>query len=82
MRPEQTVMEMAEEILSRQARALAQQTGEPLLEALEAVVETLAGHQLEELSDGPHQLEEVRYWQANLLFKRVSEQAGHSVHPV
>jgi hypothetical protein len=79
MRPEQTVMEMAEEILSRQARALAQQTGEPLLEALEAVVETLAGHQLEELSDGPHQLEEVRYWQANLLFERVSAQAGHPV---
>jgi hypothetical protein len=24
----------------------------------------------------------VRYWQANLLFERVSEQAGHSVHPI
>jgi hypothetical protein len=79
MRPEQTVNEMAQEILSRQARALAQQTGEPLGEALEAVVETLAGHQLEELRDGPHQHEEVRYWQANLLFERVSEQTGHPV---
>jgi hypothetical protein len=29
------------------------------------------------LRSGPHQDEEVRYWQANLLFERVSEQAGH-----
>jgi hypothetical protein len=26
---------------------------------------------------GAHQDEEARYWQANLLFERVSEQAGH-----
>jgi hypothetical protein len=79
MRAQQTVNEMAEEILSRQARALAQQTGEPLAEALEAVLETPAGHQLEELRGGPHQHEEARYWQANLLFERVTEQAGHRV---
>jgi hypothetical protein len=28
---------------------------------------------------GAHQDEETRYWQANLLFERVSEQAGHPV---
>ena len=50
MRAEQTVNEMAEEALSRQARALAKRTGEPLVEALEAVLETPAGSQLEELS--------------------------------
>jgi hypothetical protein len=77
MRSEQTVSEMAEETLLRQARVLAQQNGEPLLKALEAVVETQAGMQLEELRSGPHQEEEARYWQANLLFARVSEQAGH-----
>jgi hypothetical protein len=77
MRAEQTVSEMAQVVLSRQARALAQRTGAPLVEALEAVVETPAGMQLEELRSGPHQDEEVRYWQANLLFERVSEQAGH-----
>ena len=77
MRPEQTVSEMAQECLLRQARALAQRNAEPLLEALEAVVETPAGRQLEELRCGPHQDEETRYWQANLLFERVSEQAGH-----
>ena len=81
MRLEQTVNEMAQEVLSRQARALAQRTGEPLLEALEAVLETSAGRQLVELRDGPHHDEETRYWQANLLFERVSEHAGHPVHP-
>ena len=82
MRAEQTVNEMAQDVLSRQARALAQRTGELLDEAQEAVVETPAGRQLEELRSGPHGEEEARYWQANLLFERVSEQAGHPVHPV
>jgi hypothetical protein len=82
MRAEQTVEEMAEEVLSRQAMAQAKRTGEPLLEALEAVLETPAGRQLEELRCGPHQEEVARYWQANLLFERVSEPAGHPVHPV
>jgi len=77
MRAEQTVKEMAQVVLSRQARALAQRSGGPLVEALEAVVETPAGMQLEELRSGPHQDEEARYSQANLLFARVSEQAGH-----
>ena len=77
MRAEQTVSEMAQVILWRQARAEAQLTGKPLVEALEAVVETPAGRQLEELRCGAHQDEEMRYWQANLLFERVSEQAGH-----
>ena len=81
MRAEQTVNEMAQVVLSRQARALAQRTGEPFVEALEAVLETPAGRQLDELRCGPHQEEEVRYWQANLLFERVSEQAGHPVDP-
>jgi hypothetical protein len=70
---------MAQEILWRQARALARQTGEPFVEALAAVLQTPAGHQLEELRCGPHRHEEARYWQAKLLFERVSEQAGHPV---
>ena len=49
MRPEQTVSEMAGEVLSRQAWALAQRTGESFVEALETVLETPAGRQLEEL---------------------------------
>jgi len=79
MRAEQTVNEMAQEVLWRQARDLAQRTEEPLVEALEAVLETPAGCQLEELRSGAHRHEEVRYWQANLLFERVKEQANHTV---
>ncbi|HSK82164.1 MAG TPA: hypothetical protein VK902_01990 [Rubrobacter sp.] len=79
MRAEQTVNEMAQEVLWRQARALSQRTGQSYASARAAVVETPAGRQLEELRCGAHQHEEVRYWQANLLFKRVSEQAGHPV---
>ena len=55
MRAEQTVDEMAQVVVWRQARALAQQTGEPLLEALAVVLETPAGLQLEELWCGAHQ---------------------------
>ena len=82
MRAEQTVKKMAQEVLSRQARALAQRTGESFDEALEAVLQTPAGRQLEELRGGVHQHEEMRYWQANLLFERASEQAGHPVYSV
>ena len=82
MRAEQTVSEMAQVVLWRQARTLAQRTGGPFVEALEVVLETPAGRQLEELRCGPHQDEETRYWQANLLFELVSEQCGHFVHPL
>jgi len=54
MRAEQTVNEMAQVVLWRQARALGQRTGEPFVEALEAVLETPAGRQLEELRSGAH----------------------------
>ena len=54
MRAEQTVNEMAQVVLWRQARVLAQRTGEPPVAALEAVLETPGGRQLEELRSGPH----------------------------
>jgi hypothetical protein len=49
MRAEQTVTEMAEEVHSRQAGDHAQRTGQSLAEALEAVLQTPAGRQLERL---------------------------------
>jgi hypothetical protein len=79
VRAEQTVSEMAQEVLLRQARARAQRTKEPVAEALEAVLETPAGTQLGELRRGAHRGEEALYWQASMLFERVSEQAGHPV---
>jgi hypothetical protein len=81
MRAEQTVKEMAQEVLWRQAMAQARRTGQSHASARAAVVETPAGRQLEELRCGVHQHEEMRYWQANLLFERVSEQAEHPVDP-
>jgi hypothetical protein len=79
MRAEQTLVEMAEEVLCRQTRAQVQRTGQSRAEARAAVIRTPAGWQLEELRSGAHQHEEARYWQANLLFERVSAQAGHPV---
>ena len=79
MHPEQTVAQMAQEALSRQVRARARRTGQSLAEARMTVLQTPAGRQLEALRRGPHQHEEACYWQANLLFERVSEQAGHPV---
>ena len=79
MRPEQTVNEMAQVVLWRQAKAQAQRTGQSHASARAAVLETPAGCQLEELRCGAHQHEQVRYWQANLLLKRVSEQASQPV---
>ena len=79
MRAEQTVNEMAQVVLWRQAKTQAQRTGQSHASARADVIETPAGRQLEELRCGVHQHEEVRYWQANLLFKRVSEQASRPV---
>jgi hypothetical protein len=42
-------------------------------------MQTPAGCQLEELRRSAHQHEQARYWQANLLLKRVSEQASQPV---
>jgi hypothetical protein len=79
MRAEQTLVEMAEEVLCRQTRAQVQRTGQSRAEARAAVIQTPAGWQLEQLRSGLHKDEEARYWQANLLFERVSAQAGHPV---
>ena len=54
MREDQSVAEMANEVLIRQAKARAERRGEPIEEAMEAVLDTEAGQQLMELRDGPH----------------------------
>ena len=73
MRAEQTVNEMVQEVLWRQAKVHAKRTGEPLAEALEAVLQTPAGWQLSGLRDGPHAQEEARDWQEGLLWERALE---------
>jgi CRISPR/Cas system endoribonuclease Cas6 (RAMP superfamily) len=79
MRAEQTVSEMVVEVLARQADKLADRSDQPFQEAFEEVLKTEAGQQLAELAEGRQRHEKAIYWQANLLFERVSEQAGHPV---
>ena len=70
---EQRVADMATAVLAQQAEARAERTGEPLQEALEAVLKTEAGRQLGELRDGAHRDEEAKQWQEDLSQKRAKE---------
>ena len=79
MRADQTVSEMAVEVLAHQAQELAARTGQPFWEAYEEVLRTEGGRQLAGLAEGPHRHEKAQYWQANLLFERAREQAALSV---
>jgi hypothetical protein len=73
MQKDQSITEMATEVLARQAGARAKQTGESLEEALKAVLETEAGRRLAQLRDGPHRDERAELWQPNLLRERAEE---------
>jgi predicted component of type VI protein secretion system len=72
---DRSVDEMANEVLMRQAKARAERTGEPIEEALEAVLNTEAGTQLRELRDVPHDEESVEEWQVGLAQERAQERA-------
>lgn len=67
------VDDLAAEVLVRQARAREKLTGEPFGAALEVVLETEAGRQLEELRYGPHRGESAQRWQEDLLRERAEE---------
>ena len=73
VRDEQTVAEMANEVLMRQAKARSDRTGEPIEEAMEAVLGTEAGRQLRELRDGPHGGEGLEEWQVGMARERAQE---------
>ena len=73
MDKEQTVSDMANEVLVRQAEARAERTGESLEEALEAVLKTEAGGQLRDLRDGTHRAERADEWQEGIARKRAQE---------
>ena len=75
MRDDQTVAEMANEVLMRQAKARADRTGEPIEAAMRAVVGTEAGRQLADLRDGPHGDEGVEEWQVGIAQERARERA-------
>jgi hypothetical protein len=73
MQENQSVSEMATEVLARQAGARAQRTGEPLEEALKAVLESEAGRRLGQLRDGDHRDERADQWQPSLPRERAEE---------
>src|SRR5215210_7476369 len=73
MQEKQRVADMAVEVLARQAEARAEWTGEPLDEALGAVLETEAGQQLTGLRDGPYRNEETKRWHDELAPKRAKK---------
>jgi hypothetical protein len=79
MQPEQTVSEMALEVLGRQATALAQRSGRPLEEALVEVLKTEPGGLLSELAEGPHRSEKARRWQADLQKERIEQRLPQGV---
>jgi hypothetical protein len=73
MHKEQTVSEVVEEVLIRQAKALVERTGRSFEAALEFVSETDAGRQLRELAEGPLRDERARDWQVGLARERAEE---------
>ena len=79
MQREQTVFEMAEEVLVRQARSLANRTGQSFDRALEIVADTEAGRQLRDLAHGEHRFEKAQHWQARLLWERAEERLAHLI---
>ena len=72
----QTVADMADEILARQAAVRARWSGESFEDALCAVLRTEAGRQLQELRDGVHGSERADEWQENLVRSRAEERVA------
>ena len=73
MQIEQTVSEMVEEVLVRQAKTLAHRSGQSLEDARQAVADSEAGRQLRKLANGQHRHEKAQDWQVSVLWKRAEE---------
>jgi hypothetical protein len=76
---DQTVSEMAEEVLNRQAKALAHRSEQSLQDARRAVAATQAGRQLRDLATGEHRHERARHWQASVFWERAEERFMYQV---
>jgi hypothetical protein len=73
MQKNQSVSEMATEVLARQASTRAERTGESSEVAHDAVLQTEAGRRLGELSEGQHSDENADQWQTSLPEERAEE---------
>jgi plasmid stabilization system protein ParE len=76
---DQTVSEMVEEVLARQAKSLADRTGQSFEGALQLVADTEAARQLRELANGEHRYEKAQEWQASVLWERAEERLMHLI---
>jgi hypothetical protein len=79
MQQDQNVQEMAEEVLERQAKALAQRSGDSLEDARQAVADSEAGRQLRELAQGEHRYEKTKEWQGSVFWGRAEERLMHHI---
>ena len=77
MQQDQSVSEMAQEVLMRQTKALAQSSGYSLEDAQQAVSATEAGRQLRVLARGEHRHEKAQTWQASVFWDRAEERLMH-----
>ena len=79
MQQDQTVSQMAQEALLRQAKALAQRSGHSLQDARQAVSDTEAGRQLRDLAQGEHRHKKAKQWQASIFWERAEERLMHQI---
>jgi hypothetical protein len=75
MQKDQSVSEMAEEVLMRQAKALAQRSGHSLKDARQAVSDTEAGRKLRDLTQGEHRHQKAKEWQGSVFWGRAEERS-------
>ena len=73
MHPDQSVSEMVEELLNRQAKMLAEGTGQTLEWAMAAALKTDAAQRLKELAEGSYSAQMAAEWQAGLPLARAEE---------
>jgi hypothetical protein len=74
---DQSVSEMAQEALERQANALANRRGLSLEDARQAVSDTEAGRQLRDLATGELRHKRAQEWQASVFWERAEERLMH-----
>jgi hypothetical protein len=76
---DQSVQEMVEEVIMRQAKALAHRSGHSLEDARQAVSDTEAGRQLRDLANGEHRHVRAHDWQASVFWDRAEERLMHHI---
>jgi hypothetical protein len=77
VKQDQSVSQMAEEVLMRQTKALALRSGQSLEVRHQAVSDTEAGRELRDLAKGEHRHEMAQTWQASVFWGRAEERSMH-----